>query len=81
MAAKTQFFIKLFDERIAKPLCDGGFSYTQENVSVIDAAGNRVDKTLYCFVGGKKLERAFRKLVKSNKYGDVACVTDSLLRF
>lgn len=81
MAAKTQFFIKLFDERIAKALCDGGFSYIQENVSVIDASGNRIDKTIYGFVGGKKLKRAFRKLVKSNKYGDVACMPDSLLRF
>lgn len=81
MATKTQYFIKLFDEKIAKALCDGGFSYVKENVTVTDDTGNRIDKTLYSFVGSKKLERTILKLAKSSEYIDFPCTADLLLRF
>lgn len=80
MAEKKQHFIKLLDEKVAKALSDGGFSYTQENVIVTGANGDRTSVTTFCFVGSKKLERALRKLIKESGRSD-AVVTEQLLRF
>lgn len=81
MAEKKQYFIKLFDEKVAKALSDGGFSYTQENVTATGADGKRTDLTAYCFKGSKKFERALRKLLKETGRSDAVVATEQLLRF
>lgn len=81
MAEKKQYYIKLFDEKVAKALSDGGFSYTQENVIATEPTGERINLITYCFLGSKKLERALRKLVKEFECNDAVVTTERLLRF
>lgn len=81
MAIKQQFFIKTFDERVAKVLIDGGFSYTQENVTAVDKAGNRVDRTVYSFAYSRKLRREITRLAKAGQCNGCTFLYDPMLRF
>lgn len=66
-------FIKLFDERIANALSDGGFSYIEEKVN-----GNQ---TVYCFEESPELVEAIRGLCGEKNYQEIIIVQDGSLFF
>lgn len=70
---KTKF-IKLFDERIANTLSDGGFSYIEEKVN-----GNQ---TVFCFEESLELVEAIRGLCGEQNYQEaIIVVQDGSLFF
>ena len=70
---KTKF-IKLFDERIANALSDGGFSYIEEKVN-----GNQ---TVFCFEESPELVEAIRGLCGEQNYQEtIIVVQDGSLFF
>lgn len=70
---KTKF-IKLFDERIANALSDGGFSYIKEKVN-----GNQ---TVFCFEESLELVEAIRGLCGEQNYQEaIIVVQDGSLFF
>lgn len=70
---KTKF-IKLFDERIANALSDGGFSYIEEKVN-----GNQ---TVFCFEESLELVEAIRGLCGEQNYQEtIIVVQDGSLFF
>lgn len=67
-------FIKLFDERIANALSDGGFSYIEEKVN-----GNQ---TVFCFGESLELVEAIRSLCGKQNYQEaIIVVQDGSLFF
>jgi len=71
--SKTKF-IKLFDERIANALSDGGFSYIEEKVN-----GNQ---TVYCFEESPELIEAIRGFCGEKNYQEaIIVVQDGSLFF
>lgn len=67
-------FIKLFDERIANALSEGGFSYITEKVNG--------DQTVYCFEETPELTEALRSLCEAGNYQDaIITVQDGSLHF
>lgn len=70
---KQKKFIKLFDERIAKALSSGGFSYIQEKVNG--------DQTVYCFEASPELTEVIRGFCEGRNYEEMITVEDSTLLF
>lgn len=71
--SKTKF-IKLFDERIANALSDGGFSYIEEKVN-----GNQM---VFCFEESPELVEAIRGLFGEQNYQEtIIVVQDGSLLF
>lgn len=67
-------FIKLFDERIANTLSEGGFSYIKEKVN-----GNQ---TVYCFEESSELIEAIRSFCAEKNYQEaIIIVQDGSLFF
>lgn len=67
-------FIKLFDERIASALSDGGFSYIEEKVND--------NQTVYCFEESPELVEAIRGLCGKQNYQEtIIVVQDGSLFF
>lgn len=66
--SKTKF-IKLFDERIANALSDGGFSYIEEKVN-----GNQM---VFCFEESPELVEAIRGLCGEQNYQETIIVVQN----
>ncbi len=66
-------FIKIFDERIAHTLSDGGFSYTEENIND--------GQTVFCFEETPELKEALRTLYGDGNYEGAIFVRDGALLF
>ena len=71
--SEIKTFIKLFDERIAKVLHDGGFSYTTEKIN-----GNQ---TLFVFERSDELDYAINSLINENHYSEIIIIEDPKLNF
>jgi len=71
--SRQMLFYKIFDEKLAIELSDGGFLYTTETVNN--------NQKVYCFKKTKKLEKEIKKITK--KYGDniPIVVTGNTLNF
>ena len=62
-------FIKLFDERIANALSDGGFSYIEEKVNC--------NQTVYCFEESPELVEAIRNFCGEQNYQEAIIVVQN----
>ena len=71
--SELKTFIKIFDERIATALSEGGFSYTTENINE--------NQTLFVFEKCDDLDGALNELIKENNYSEIIIVEDPKLNF
>lgn len=59
-------FIKLFDDRIANALSDGGFAYIEEKVNG--------SQTVYCFEESPQLAEAIRSFCDKGNYQETLII-------
>lgn len=64
-------YIKLFDEKIAIALSDGGFSYTTENINQ--------NQKIYVFEETDELREVLKKITNENNFSNVVIVIDDKL--